>query len=404
VLIVTILFASISLSHADVPPASFNTAQLGAIREAQIRVSENRNAAHDGDLTSAAAEARIARIMAQLKTGLSTGLSEATLLAMDIPNDFHGMTTEKRAESFFAGVNFLRLGLIAVFTILAMLLTGRHLLMIVRHLPKEIWEFTVYTAGIALLAAQAGGFMGINQFWAFFGCLLIGGGLGLTFVIHQDYLNLDITSLEQKIIPGKIYLQFVCPIVMLAAFGIATLVTKSAWMGAFAALSLMTLLGFAGEVIPFGYAVGFRDDDALARATPAGLIIMVLFMGLHAGNVTNSHLRAFEPGALIVGGFVGYLGLLIAGSNWYKKRQNWILMQAIVLAICFAGVISASILGLTSVQIIAGVFLTLWTIEKMVEIPGRGFVPWVLKLMAASGVLYLIVTYGAPSYARYFIS
>jgi len=127
-------------------------------------------------------------------------------------------------------------------------------------------------------------------------------------------------------------------------------------------------------------------------------------MGLHAGNVTNSPIRAFEPGALIVGGFVGYLGLLIAGSTWYKRRQNWIIMQAIVLAICFAGVISASILGLTSVQIIAGVFLTLWTIEKMVEIPGRGFVPWVLKLMAASGVLYLIVTYGAPVYARYLIS
>jgi hypothetical protein len=40
----------------------------------------------------------------------------------------------------------------------------------------------------------------------------------------------------------------------------------------------------------------------------------------------------------------------------------------------------------------------------MVELPGRGFVPWVLKLMAASGFLYLIVTYGAPGYARYFIS
>lgn len=81
--------------------------------------------------------------------------------------------------------------------------------------------------------------------------------------------------------------------------------------------------------------------------------------------------------------------------------MNWLAMQAIVLFICFAGVLCASLLGISSVQIIAGSFLTLWAIEKLVEIPGDGFVPWVLKLMAASGVLYLIVTYGAPLYAQY---
>jgi hypothetical protein len=157
-------------------------------------------------------------------------------------------------------------------------------------------------------------------------------------------------------------------------------------------------------VIPFGYAIGFRNNDALARATSAGLVVMVIFMCLHAANVTSPQIRAFETGSLVVGGFVGYLGLLIASSIRYRTRQKWLIMQVIVLALCFAGVISASILGLRSVQILAGVFLALWTIEKMVELPGRGFVPWVLKLMAASGFLYLIVTYGAPGYARYFIS
>jgi hypothetical protein len=131
---------------------------------------------------------------------------------------------------------------------------------------------------------------------------------------------------------------------------------------------------------------------------------MVIFMCLHAANVTSPQISAFETGSLVVGGFVGYLGLLIAGSIHYRTRQKWLIMQVIVLAICFAGVISASILDLKSVQILAGVFLALWTIEKMVEIPGRGFVPWVLKLMVASGFLYLVVTYGAPGYARYFIS
>jgi hypothetical protein len=395
-LLFALLFACISSANAERLPLVYNHAQLGAIREAQIRVSENRGAVNDGVLTCTAADARIARIVARLNSGLPVSLTETTLMEINIPDVIPRVATAERKESFFAGVNFLRLGLIAVFTILTMLLIGKHLLKVLINFPREIWEVIVYTGGLGFLVAQGTGFMAINQFWAFFGCLLTGGGLGLTIVIHMDYF-------ENKPVSKKYYAQYVCPCVMLAAFSAATLITGSSWMGAFAALSLMSLLGFAAYVIPFGYVVGFKDNDALARATTAGLFIMALFMGLHAGNITNSVIHAFEPGSLIVGGFVGYLGLLIAGSNWYKRRQKWIVMQAIVLAICFAGVISGSIIGLKSIQIMAGVFLALWTIEKMVEIPGAGFVPWVLKLMAASGALYLVVTYGAPFYARHFI-
>ncbi len=395
-LVFALLFACIGPSHAEEQPPVYSSAQLGAIREAQIRVSENRAAEHDGDVTHAAADARIVRIMARLNADLPTRLTDVTLMQINIPNVMPRMTTAEREEGFFAGVNFLRLGLIAVFTILTMLLIGKRLLRVFINFPRELWEITAYASGLALLAAQGVGFMAISPYWALFGCLLIGGGLGLSLVIHIDYF-------EGRPRSRMIFAQYVCPVVMLMAFSAATIITGSHWMGANAALSLMVLLGFAGEVIPFGYAVGFRSNDALARATSAGLLVTVLFMGLHAANVTHPVISAFEPGSLIVGGFVGYLGLLIAGSEWYKNRRRWIAMQAIVLTICFAGVIGASILGLKSIQIIAGVFLTLWTVEKMVEIRGQGFMPWVLKLMAASGTLYLIVTFGAPVYARYLL-
>lgn len=399
--VLVLLFAFVNSSLAEVPPPLYSSEQLSAIHEAQIRVSEIRDAEKDNDISPVAAETRIKRIMARLNAGIQRGLTEDSLKATNVQDLVERASTAMQKQSFFDGVNFLRLGLIAVLTILTMLLIGRHLLYVLRNLPKVTWELLVYVCGIALLAAQGTGLMVTNQFWAFFGCLLIGGGLGLTYVIHNDYLRMDRVSLDEKIPPGKLYLQYVCPIIMLAVFSIAALITGSAWMGGFAALSFMSLLGFSGAVIPFGYAVGFRDNDALARATPAGLIVMLLFMILHAVNVDHPYLRLFEPGSLIVGSFVGYLGLLIAGSNRYRSRLNWRAMQAIVLFLCFAGVICASLLELKSVQIVSGAFLTLWTIEKLVEIPGEGFVPWVLKLMAASGVLYLIVTYGAPLYAQY---
>ncbi|HBG06232.1 MAG: hypothetical protein A2075_00795 [Geobacteraceae bacterium GWC2_58_44] len=402
-MVVAMLFACLSLAYGAAPPPAYTPVQLATIREAQIRVSENRNVLRDGDITRTAADARIGRIMARLNPGLPTSLTEETLMGIDAASVMPRMTTSEREKSFFSGVNFLRLGLIAVFTILTMLLIGKHILVVLLNFPRELWEISAYIGGIGILLAQAAGYTVKDQFSAFFGCLLIGGGLGLTLVIHKRYFKNEHAAKKGAIVRGRFYVQYVCPAVMLAAFSTATLITESSWLGAFAALSLMSLLGFAGEVIPFGYAVGFKDNDALARATSAGLIITALFMGLHAGNVANPLIRAFEPGSLIVGGFVCYLGLLIAGSDRYKSRQKWIVMQAIVLSICFAGVIGGSILGLKSIQIIAGIFLALWTIEKMVEIPGNGFVPWVLKLMAASGTLYLAVTYGAPIYAQYLI-
>jgi hypothetical protein len=395
-----LLFACVIPAQAESASPPDSPVQLGVIREAQIRIWENRDAVKEGVLSSGAADARIARIVDRLNANLSTKLTEATLMEVDTHSALPSLSQAERRESFFEGVNFLRLGLIAVFTILTMMLIGKYMAWLIRwldKLPKETGEIGACTIGFGLLAAQAEGFMAVNQFWAFFGCLLIGGGLGLSTVIHKHYFETTPRSM-------KLFAQYVIPVVMLVAFGAATLITGSNWMGGFAAMTLMALLGFAGEVIPFGYVIGFRDKDALARATSAALILMALFMGLHAAHISNSAIRAFEPGALVVGGFVGYLGLLIAGSNWYRRRQSWMVMQIIVLVFCFAGVLGGSVLGLKSIQIMAGVFLSLWTIEKMVEIPGNGFVPWVLKLMAASGTLYLLVTYGAPWYAGYLIA
>ena len=200
-----------------------------------------------------------------------------------------------------------------------------------------------------------------------------------------------------------IYAQIICPAIMLVTFAAATLITKSSWMGAFAALSLMALLGFMASVIPFGYAVGFKGDGALARATSIAILMVGGFVVFNALKVSNPYITAFETGTLVGGGFVGYLGLLIASAKWYTERQNWFIMQIIVLGICFAGVMTGSIFALKSIQVMAGVFLALWTIEKMVEIPGHGFVPYLLKGMGASGALYLIVTYATPLYAAQFI-
>lgn len=378
--------------------------QIDSLIQAQIRISEIRDAAKDGNIAAGAAEARVARILSRLNKGLPEPVTEASLMKIS-PSDVTAMkTSAERTKSFFESIDFLRLGLIAVFTILGILLIGKHLIFVLSALPRETWETALYLCCIAILGSQGAGIVSANQFSALAACLLVGGGLGLTYLTHREFFENYENESASKFDLGKFYAQYICPAVMMTVFGVAALITGSSWLGAAAVLSLMTLLGFAGEVLPMGYAVGFRNNDALSRATSAGLAVMTFFMCLHAVSSVNPLVHVFESGGLIVGGFVGYLGLLIASSTRYQKRTAWVPMQAIALVVCFIGVIGGALAGVPSVQIIAGIFLTLWTVEKMVEIPCRGFVPWVLKLMATSGALYLIVTYGAPLYARYLVS
>lgn len=386
---------------AEEPGPVYGPEQVVSIAEARIRISEISDAAKDGDIASAAAAARIERILARLNEELPKPLTEAALMELSVPDTATVKTAADRKKSFFEGIDFLRLGLIAVFTILTLLLIGKHLILVLYRLPRMTWEIVLYLCGIGILGVQGGGIMSPNQFSALFACLLIGGGLALTYVIHREYFEDFSNPGTSEFLRGKYYMLYICPAIMTAVFGIAALITGSSWLGAFAVLSLMTLLGCTGEVIPMGYVVGFRGNDALARATSAGLCVMALFMALRVVNIVSPVIHTFEAGGLIVGGFVGYLGLLIASSIYYERRLKYGPMQAVALVACFAGVTGGSLIGISSVQIIAGVFLALWAVEKLVEIPGRGFVPWILKLMAASGGLYLIVTYAAPLYARY---
>ena len=162
--VVVILFAWVGLSSGEAGPPAYTPAQLGAIRETQIRVSENRHALRDGDISRSAAEARIARNMARLNAGLPCKLTETTLMAIDIPDVMPGMTRSERKAGFFAGISFLRLGLIAVFTALTMLLIGKHMLKVLGNFSKELWEIGTYLSGIGVLVAQAVGYLAINQF------------------------------------------------------------------------------------------------------------------------------------------------------------------------------------------------------------------------------------------------
>src|SRR5262249_28271802 len=98
-----------------------------------------------------------------------------------------------------------------------------------------------------------------------------------------------------------------------------------------------------------------------------------LFSGLQIFGKGSEITAIFADGALFLGTFVGYLGLLIASSRWYHgKKVNYVLFQAITIVAGIAALAIGSIFGIGELHKIGGTFFVLYIIEKLIEIPVEG--------------------------------
>ena len=108
-----------------------------------------------------------------------------------------------------------------------------------------------------------------------------------------------------------------------------------------------------------------------------------------------SRLHAFEQGALWLGSFVGYLGLLIASSRWYENRMHYVLMQVITIVMGINALAIGSIFGIPQLLGIGGTLFVLYLIEKPFEIPVESFTAY-----AAIGLCVAVVVGGSAWWAQ----
>jgi len=242
------------------------------------------------------------------------------------------------------------------------------------RVPKEFWEGLVYLAAIALIIA--GWFVSpdVETWTSLIGCLLLGGMLILTAQLH------DLESNHQRFFGT-----------LVALWAPVALVYQNSYVGFISVMALMALLGFAGSIIPgFGYIIGFRDKDALERATSAGFLILIAFVLMRMIPNSVPYVHVFEQGALWCGSFVGYLGLLIASSRFYPNRANYAVMQVITIMMGVAAVVVGSVFGIPQLLGIGGTFFALYMLEKPFDIPaesvaGFAFIGLIFSLMSGGG-------------------
>ena len=250
-----------------------------------------------------------------------------------------------------------------------------------RGIPPEIWEVLLYMVSIGLII---GGHMlrhGVAEHVVFVGSLVYAGAWGFTWFFHE--LGKRTHSLPRKHGGEREEIFFLVLTVFLA--GIAIAYTNAA-VGFVAVMALVGSLGFSVAVIPCGYAVGFKDDDAVARGTFAAFFILIGFVLLRVFGARVQALAVFEGGAYWMGAFVGYLGLLIISSKWYATR-NYALMQIVMVVAGVLALVVGSVLQIPELQKIGGTFFGLWLVEKLAEIPVESKEGVAVLCLVIAGVL-----------------
>jgi hypothetical protein len=246
--------------------------------------------------------------------------------------------------------------------------------------PLAFYEAVFYAGSIALAVWGRTLASGVAPYVGLTGCLLFGAAVLFTAKAHKG-LKLGGAGASA---------------IMCIAWSVAAVAYGSGIIGFIAVAALMSALGFSVLVTPLTYCIGFEDEAAVGRATSAAFAVLVAFVCVRAFGLDASFLGVFETGALFLGSFVGYLGLLIASSRWYDGRgRNYVLFQVVTVVAGIAALFVGSVFGIGELQKIGGTFFVLYGVEKILEIPAKS-----ARGYAAVGLLVSAAVFGFCMYVK----
>jgi hypothetical protein len=232
-----------------------------------------------------------------------------------------------------------------------------------------------------------------TPYMALVGVLLIGGGLTMTTSMR----------LKPESERGVGFPFFLLTLVS----GFTAAHYASPMIGYVSAISLMATLGFAVLVGPLVYVIGFEDDAALGRATISAFAIVAAYVAMTAFGWVNPTIEVFRDGMLFMGCMVGYIGLLIASSRWYRSKAfGYVGMQVVTIAAGALAITLGPVLGIPELTKIGGTFFVLYIVEKFCEIPMKSLTAYAglgafLCFLAYQGLM--IVMENPATYAPYLI-
>lgn len=230
-------------------------------------------------------------------------------------------------------------------------------------------------------------------------CLMLIGFLALTERLH--FKEYDKKAYERN--PGKGWLvlsmyqvQF---LILTVVYAGCALYYESSLLGFMTIIALEGLLGFTVVVAPLCIAMGFESDKVMPRATAASFGILSTYLITIITMGDFGPFKVFESGALFVGAFVYFLGLLIMSSYYYEKANKYLLMQIITIVSGFAAFYIGSVFKIDSLLGVGGTFFSIYLLTKYIELPLKELGAAV-SLLGAGLILFLfsLFAYNFPQY------
>jgi len=206
----------------------------------------------------------------------------------------------------------------------------------------------------------------------------------LWFILPGSLLFAGMTAWSahiRKIEPNFTRFAFMCMIV----WGAIALFYSSEVIAFLSVGALMAFLGFEFHVLWGGYALGFKNDDALQRSTTAAFALLLIAVAAKVLAPPSPPILLFRDSVFWIAGFVGYLGLLIASSRWYRHRTSYMVMQLITITAGVLALWAGSVFDINILRGIGGTFFVLYLIEKPFEIPAKSTVGFALIGLFVAG-------------------
>lgn len=173
------------------------------------------------------------------------------------------------------------------------------------------------------------------------------------------------------------------------------------FLGFCAVFALQAALGFSVITLPGCLAFGWTDGRQMPKSVFSSFIILAAYLVLKLNGHMVGDLALFETGAVFMGAFVYYLGLLIMSSKFYESGGNYGLLQVITIASGMAAFYLGSVFHLGTLLGIGGTFFVIYLLEKYYEIPWKG-IGWAWSLLGVAGFLYFVVGF-AKTHSQYFL-
>lgn len=290
------------------------------------------------------------------------------------------------------------------------------------EIPAGVYELMAYVGAVALMACGYVwqpfhlGMVVVEPLWfSIPGALALAGCLFLTHKLHFAENGRSKSGTTGYMGPGLINFPTVMFTLCTIAWGGMALVYSHAYPAsgiphilAFATVvALQAALGFSVLTMPGCIAMGWKEERQVPKSVFSSLIILGAYIALKLSGMLTGDLALFETGAIFMGAFVYFLGLLVMSNKWYLRRgkrgesDRYVVMQMITITSGIAAWYIGSAFGIGALLGVGGTFFTIYLLEKYYELPWKG-VGWAWSLLGAAVILYFIVGV-ASNHPEYFI-